>query len=170
MEEATGRRSSWTFVLLFFSQLLWSGGEKKIAARGGEKFRRRIEFPTSCQHSHLQLDLPTPSVSPLVFAMSRTAASTVAPRREYTREGYLKNDAFIDDDEDDEIQGSEEALVQLRALIHRAHRERRIRAVGYARLATRQQRERIARGLPADEEAAASESVSSDESDASNSE
>lgn len=77
-------------------------------------------------------------------------ASLSARSRTHTREGYLI-DGFAVDDEEEDRSDAEEAVQFAREQRQRARRRRRAYAEEYERLAKRQRRERIARGLPAEE-------------------
>jgi hypothetical protein len=83
--------------------------------------------------------------------------------RKYSH-GYLLEDDFVaasDEEDDNAAEEAEKALAIGRALLLDARRQRRARAAAYEHLAKRQRKERVARGLPADEEDVASESVES---------
>ncbi len=81
------------------------------------------------------------------------------PRRPtFTRTGYLIDEFAVEDEDDDE---SQRALQLARGQVQRARRRRRQYAAEYERLAKRQRRHRIARGLPAEEEDNSSSSLGS---------
>ena len=69
----------------------------------------------------------------------------------------------MDDGEAEDAEDAEEVLAHFRTVLEHARYQRRARAATYERRANQQRVERVARGLPADEEDCASESVSSDD-------
>jgi hypothetical protein len=89
--------------------------------------------------------------------------SVPRPERQFTRQGYLKNDYTADFESE-----GEEAMTYLRTYLQRSERRRRTNGEEYERLAKRQRAERIERGQPAEEEDNDSYSVNSDSEDDSN--
>ena len=91
-------------------------------------------------------------------------ASLSAHSRTHTRHGYLI-DGFVVDDEEGGTSDDEGAVQLARGLVRRARRRRRAYAQEYERLAKRQRHERVARGLPAEEEDNDSFSIGSTDTD-----
>ena len=83
------------------------------------------------------------------------------PERQLTRQGYLLDDGFtVDTDVESDV-----ALAYVRTLLRCTERRRRANGAEYERQAKRQRVERVARGLPADEDDNDSYSLTSDSED-----